>query len=84
MPRQPRVDPEHLLRDVCRAVEACHAGRRLQWCTVDRVKARLPKVSIDQLAAAIAVAVQRGWLSAAGAPAHSLILTAAGRAQLVE
>lgn len=79
-----RQDPERLLRDICRAVEACHAGRRLRWCTVSDVKARLPKVSIDQLDAAIAVAVQRGWLSAAGAPAHSLILTAAGRAQLAE
>lgn len=82
MPRRPPTDQiERLLLKLCQAVETVHAGRRLRWATVDQVHALLP-IDHDQLEAAIAVAVQRGWLEAAGSPAHSVLLTASGRSAL--
>lgn len=82
MPRLNRDPAERLVLSVCRAVLEAHADRRLRWSTVDQVQALLPTVSDAQLEAAIAVAVERGWLQSAGRPAHSVLLTAQGRGAL--
>lgn len=57
-----------------------HAGRRMQWASHADVARRLPQLTTAQLDAAIAVAVERGWVQGDGtAQPHSLLLTAAGR-----
>lgn len=83
MSRRPKIDPaERLVLAVCRALDRAHAGKRLAWASVDDVARALPTVTSEQLDAAIAVAVERGWMQAAGRPAHSVLLTAAGRSAI--
>lgn len=83
MARRPRLSPaEQLLLDVCRAVDACHGGLPLRWVGIDTVHARLPKLTLEQLDAVIAVAVDRSWLQAGGRPAHHVMLTLQGRAAI--
>jgi hypothetical protein len=85
MARRPPLDPaERLVLDLCRAIEAETGGSRLRFCGIAKVQARLPRVSTEQLDAAIAVAVDRGWVAAGGTPPHSLVLEQAGLVALAK
>jgi hypothetical protein len=65
-------------RALCVELARVTRGKPLQWRMVRLIG---PAIGEDEVAvdAAIAHAVERGWLIAAGSPAHSICLTDAGR-----
>jgi hypothetical protein len=82
LPRATRTKRTSLVEKRARAlcVELARAtgGKPLQWRMVRLIG---PALGQDEAAvdAAIAHAVEQGWLLAAGSPAHSICLTDAGR-----
>jgi hypothetical protein len=67
------------VRAMCVELARATGGKPLQWRMVRLIG---PAIGRDEAAvdAAIAHAVEQGWLLAAGNPAHSICLTDAGRA----
>ena len=67
------------VRALCVELARATGGKPLQWRMVRLIG---PAIGQDEAAvdAAIAHAVEQGWLLAAGSPAHSICLTDAGRA----
>ena len=65
-------------RALCVELARATGGKSLQWRMVRLIG---PALGQDEAAvdAAIAQAVEQGWLLAAGSPAHSICLTDAGR-----
>jgi hypothetical protein len=71
-------DPDNTARALCIELARVTANRSLQWRMVRLIG---PAIGQDEAAvdAAIAYAVERDWLLAAGNPAHSICLPDAGR-----
>ena len=73
-----RDEPDNTARALCVELARVTANRPLQWRMVRMIG---PAIGQDEAAvdAAIAYAVEQGWLLAAGNPAHSICLSDAGR-----
>ena len=73
-----RDEPDNTARALCVELARVTANRPLQWQMVRLIG---PALGQDEAAvdAAIAYAVEHGWLLAAGNPAHSICLSDAGR-----
>ena len=73
-----RDEPDNTARALCVELARVTANRPLQWQMVRLIG---PALGQDEAAvdAAIAYAVEQGWLLAAGNPAHSICLSDAGR-----
>ena len=73
-----RDEPDNTARALCVELARVTANRPLQWRMVRMIG---PAMGQDEAAvdAAIAHAVEQGWLLAAGNPAHSICLSDAGR-----
>jgi hypothetical protein len=79
LPAMPALDERRsTVRALCVELALVTDGRPLQWQMVRLIG---PTVGQDEAAvdAAIAYAVERNWLIAAGNPPHSICLTDAGR-----
>jgi hypothetical protein len=73
-----RDEPDNTARALCVELARVTANRPLQWRMVRMIG---PAIGQDEAAvdAAIAYAVEHGWLLAAGNPAHSICLSNEGR-----
>jgi hypothetical protein len=73
-----RDEPDNTARALCVELARVTANKPLQWRMVRLIG---PAIGQDEAAvhAAIAYAVEHGWLLAAGNPAHSICLSDAGR-----
>ena len=73
-----RDEPDNTARALCVELARVTANGPLQWRMVRMIG---PAMGQDEAAvdAAIAYAVEHGWLLAAGNPAHSICLSDAGR-----
>ena len=72
------VEPDITARALCVELARVTANRPLQWRMVRMIG---PAIGQDEAAvdAAIAYAVEHGWLLAAGNPAHSICLSDGAR-----
>ena len=73
-----RDEPDNTARALCVELARVTANRPLQWRMVRMIG---PAIGQDEAVvdAAIAYAVEHGWLLAAGNPAHSICLSNEGR-----
>jgi hypothetical protein len=71
-------EPDYTARALCAELARMTANRPLRWRMVRMIG---PAIGQDEAAvdAAIAYAVERDWLIAAGNPAHSICLPDSGR-----
>ena len=78
---QAQDEPDSAARALCVELARVTDGRSFQWRMVQLIG---PAVGQDEATAdmAIAYAVERGWLIAAGSPPHSICLTDDGRAMV--
>ena len=80
--RKPPAATAKLARLLCKGLHGGSTRKLPCWILLDAVLTVLdiePSRKVDD---AIGYAAQRGWLKAAGKPAHSLTITAAGVAML--
>lgn len=55
------------------------AGRPLRWTMVGELGLRHPDTAMATLDAALALAIEKGWMTGEGNPVHSVMLTDEGR-----
>lgn len=71
--------PLGLARKLRDDVYAVTAGRPMRWIMVGELGLRHPNTSVATLDAALALAIEKGWMIGEGTPPHSVCLTDAGR-----
>ena len=76
MPRKPPLGLARTLRD---DVFKVTGGQPMKWVMVGELGLRHPDTAIPTLEAALALAIERGWMTGEGRPVHSVTLTDEGR-----
>jgi len=76
MPRKPPLGLARQLRD---DVFEVTAGQPMKWIMVGELGLRHPDTAMATLDAALALAIEKGWITGEGSPVHSVMLTDEGR-----
>lgn len=79
-PRTPRTKPPlGLARKLRDDLYRITSGRPLRWIMVGELGLRHPDTTMTTLEAALALAIEKGWMTGEGSPVHSVMLTDEGR-----
>lgn len=76
MPSKPPLGLARKLRD---DVFKVTAGRPMRWVMVGELGLRHPDTALPTLDAALALAIEKGWMTGEGSPVHIVMLTDEGR-----
>ncbi len=74
--RKPPLGLARRLRD---DLYALTDGRPMRWIMVGELGLRHPDTALAALDAALALAIEKGWMTGEGSPPHSVCLTDEGR-----
>jgi len=76
MPRKPPLGLARTLRDDLYKITD---GQPMRWIMVGELGLRHPDTAMPTLDAALALAIEKGWMTGEGTPVHSVCLTDEGR-----